>query len=240
MGIGSEETPICFPASAAPQHVLMLPGLDGSSRLSPRSCRHSRLTVCQRRRSRCPRRDRRITPRLPNGCGRSCPVVPSSCSPSLSRARWLLNWPRAIPPGCADWCLQRPLRVGRCHCRQPAQPCCRRPGRCLPWHCWRACCWGRGTPAGTRRCCAKRWPGLRRARCGNAPQRPCGSTCVHCCRQSRCRRCACTRATTACCGRPAWPSCRPCCPMPAMCRWRGHICCCRRVPTQLQPKWPRG
>ena len=35
MGIGSEETPICFPASAAPQHVLMLPGLDGSSRLSP-------------------------------------------------------------------------------------------------------------------------------------------------------------------------------------------------------------
>ncbi|MCF3476089.1 alpha/beta fold hydrolase [Stenotrophomonas sp. 22692] len=35
MGIGSEETPICFPASAVPQHVLMLPGLDGSSRLSP-------------------------------------------------------------------------------------------------------------------------------------------------------------------------------------------------------------
>ncbi|HBP02831.1 MAG TPA: alpha/beta hydrolase, partial [Stenotrophomonas sp.] len=34
MGIGSEEKPGCDSASAAPQHVLMLPGLDGSGRLS--------------------------------------------------------------------------------------------------------------------------------------------------------------------------------------------------------------
>ncbi|PSD32440.1 alpha/beta hydrolase, partial [Stenotrophomonas maltophilia] len=34
MGIGSEEKPGCDSASPTPQHVLMLPGLDGSGRLS--------------------------------------------------------------------------------------------------------------------------------------------------------------------------------------------------------------
>lgn len=230
MGIGSEEKPGCDSASAAPQHVLMLPGLDGSGSLSTpflSALQAHGLTT------------QAIT--LPAQGGQDHATLAQRLWSQLPGHPFILLAESFSGPLAVELATRHPTGLrGLVLARQPAQPCCRRLGLCLPWRCWRACCWGGGAPASTCRCCAMRWSRFRRSRCGNAPQRPCGSTYAHCCRQSKCRRCACTRAMTACCGRPAWQSCRPFCRMLVMFRWKGRICYSRRAPTQLQPKLPRG
>ncbi|VEE50593.1 BioH protein [Stenotrophomonas maltophilia] len=240
MGIRGEEKPDCDSGSAAPQDVLMLPGLDGSGCLSTpflSALQAHGLTT------------QAIT--LPAQGGQDHATLAQRLWSQLPGHPFILlaesfSGPLAIELAARQPSGLRGLVLAATFARRPvplpaASAALMSPAWPLPPVALLARLllgrWRTREHLSMLRDALARVPAITLRQ---RPQRPCGSTYAHCCRQSKCRRCACTRAMTACCGHPAWPSCRPCCPRRAMCRWRRHTCCCRRAPTQLQPKSPRG